>query len=241
MTSTKLRQAVAKQIRQLADDGLQPVVVHGGGPFIKNALDEIGLEHSFISGLRVTTEQALPVVERTLTMLGKQISQDIGFAVGISGRDGSLLLAEKISDELGYVGKLESVNAKLIQSLLSINLTPVIAPLAVSTSGQLLNVNADEVAGGVAATIAAPVIFLSDVNGILDNVADQASLISEISKSEIEARISDGRIAGGMIPKVRAATYALNAGADYAIIADGREEAILAKVISGSAGTKVIA
>lgn len=240
MTSEPLRQAVAKDISQLALRGFLPVVVHGGGPFIKQALDRAGLEHSFVRGLRVTSLESLPIIEQTLTMLNKKLSQEITNAVGLSGRDNNTLLAKKISDELGYVGKVFEVNQKFIKELLNLKITPVIAPLASDNNLGILNINADEVAGAVAASLESPVIFLSDVLGVLDDFNNPDSLLKEINKAQILARIDNGKIAGGMIPKVEAALNALAQGADYAVIADGREPKILDKVIADKAGTKII-
>jgi len=240
MTSEPLRRAVAKDISQLALRGFLPVVVHGGGPFIKQALDRAGLEHSFIRGLRVTTAKSLPIVEQSLTILNKKLSQEIGNAVGISGRDNDCLVADTISAELGYVGKIKGVNRTFLNNLLKLKITPVIAPLASDKNLGILNVNADEVAGAVAAALKSPVIFLSDVAGVLDDYKKPESLLKEITKIEILERIDNGKIAGGMIPKVEAALNALAQGADYAVIADGREADILNKVIAGQAGTKVV-
>ena len=240
MTSEPLRQAVAKDIRRLAQRGFSPVVVHGGGPFIKQALDGAGLEHSFIRGLRVTTAKSLPIVEQSLTILNKKLSQEIGPAVGISGRDNNCLLAEKISDELGFVGNITKVNHGFLNDLLSIKVTPVIAPLASDNKQGVLNVNADQVAGAVAAALKSAVIFLSDVPGVLDDYKKPGSLLREISKAEILERIDNGKITGGMIPKVEAALNALAQGADYALIADGRQADILNNLIAGQAGTKII-
>ncbi len=240
MTSEPLRQAVAKDISQLALRGFAPVVVHGGGPFIKQALDQARLEHSFIRGLRVTSAKSLPIVEQTLTMLNKKLSQEIGKSVGLSGRDNSILVAKKISDGLGYVGEISQVNSQFIFELLNLQITPVISPLASDNNLGILNVNADEVAGAVAASLQSSVIFLTDVAGVLDDFNNPNSLLKEITKAQILERIDNGKIAGGMIPKVEAALKALKQGAEYAVIADGREPKILAKVIAAEAGTKII-
>ncbi len=240
MTSEPLRQAVAKDISQLAQRGFLPVVVHGGGPFIKQALDEAGLEHSFIRGLRVTTARSLPIVEQSLTILNKKLSQEITNAIGLSGRDNKTLVAKKISAELGYVGTITQVNHSFLRNLLDISITPVIAPLASDNHLGILNVNADEVAGAVAASLGSAVIFLSDVAGVLDDYKNPESLLTEITEAQIKKRIANGKIAGGMIPKVEAALNALHQGADYAVIADGREADILNKVLAGKAGTKII-
>ena len=243
MTDTTLRQEVAREIRALAGEGLQPIVVHGGGPFIKVALDKAGLEHHFVRGLRVTSAESLPIIEQVLTLLNKELAQEIGNAIGLTGRDAQVLQAETFDASLGLVGKITEVNKKLLTSLLSVNITPVLACLAEDASMNknqgVLNVNADDVAGAIAGALAIPVIFLTDIAGVLDNPNDKGSLLPALDSSDIRQRIQDGRISGGMIPKVEAALDALNQGASYAVIADGRGAATLRQAIAGKAGTRV--
>src|SRR5690625_2402458 len=237
MTDRDERLALASAIRQAAHDGLGPVVVHGGGPFIARELEAEGIPHRFVRGLRVTTDGAMPVVERALTLLGKQLAQEIGGAVSLTGRDAGLLQAETFSQELGLVGEMTGVNSRLLEGLLSLSVIPVIASLALDSTGRLLNVNADEVAGAAAAALDAPVVFLTDVPGVFDDPADPASLVPRLSRSDARARIADGRISGGMIPKVEAALAALAGGAPAAVIADGRDRAAFLEVLQSRAGT----
>ena len=240
MTSLELRRKVAAEIRALAGEGAAPVVVHGGGPFIKAALDGAGLEHSFIRGLRVTTVESLPVIEQVLTLLNKELAQEIGNAVGLTARDASVVKAECFDETLGFVGRVTGINVHLLNSLLTANLTPVIACLGENETGDgVLNVNADEIAGAAAGALGAPVIFLSNIAGVLDNSEDKTSLLRELSSTEISTRIADRRIAGGMIPKVEAALGALEQGARYAVIADGRVPEQLREAIEGRAGTRI--
>jgi len=242
MTSLELRRKVAAEIRALAEESAAPVVVHGGGPFIKAALDGAGLEHSFIRGLRVTTGESLPIVERVLTLLNKEIAQEMGNAVGLTARDAGVVKAERFDEALGYVGRVTGINTRLLSSLVSAKFTPVIACLGENETGDgVLNVNADEIAGAAAGALGAPVVFLTDIAGVLDNPEDRTSLLRELSSNEIHARIADGRISGGMIPKVEAALGALEQGASYAVIADGRVPEQLREAIAGNAGTKIIA
>ena len=250
MTEPNVRREVASALRALAQKGEEPVVVHGGGPFIAEALKKAGLESSFVRGLRVTTAESLPVVEAALTGLGKVLAQEIGehtsFAVGLTGRDSSLLVARPLDPALGFVGEMVRVNRTFLEALLSVNITPVIACLAEKEGGGgvekgVLNVNADSVAGAVAGALGAPVVFLTDVPGVLNDARDPASLLPELSAADIEERIRDGRIAGGMIPKVEAALEALARGAAFAVIADGRRGAGLERALSGDAGTRVYA
>lgn len=240
MTSPDLRRAVAREVAQLADAGEQPVVVHGGGPFIEQALGAARIPSRFVRGLRVTSPDSLPVIEQTLTMLGKQIAQDIGAALGLSGRDARLIVAAQRHPDLGLVGDVSEVNRALLDGLLGLGVTPVIACIAADASGDgVLNVNADSVAGAVAGHLQAPVVFLSNTPGVLGDPTDPHSLLKELSETEVSARIQDGRIAGGMIPKVEAALAALQQGASFAVIADGREPQQLARALRGEAGTRV--
>jgi acetylglutamate kinase len=240
MTDPDIRREVAREIHQLALEGFEPVVVHGGGPFIKAALDKTNLAHHFVRGLRVTTPESLPIIEQVLNTVNKELTQEIGNAVGLSGRDSHLLRAQTFDETLGLVGKMTGVNASLLKRLLSIAVTPVLACLAEreGTKG-ILNVNADEVAGAVAAELRIPVVFLTDVVGVLDNPKDQSTVLGLLSSQDIQRRIEDGRIAGGMIPKVESALEAVHRGAEYAVIADGRNAATLRQAILGQCGTKI--
>jgi acetylglutamate kinase len=240
MTDNTIRKEVAREIHALAVEDLQPIVVHGGGPFIKAALDKANLEHHFVRGLRVTTPESLPVIEQVLTMLSKELAQEIGNAVGLTGRDSSVVQAKTFDEALGLVGRISSVNKILLTALLNAKVTPVLACIAENEAeGGVLNVNADEVAGAVAGALEIPVVFLTDIAGVLDDPSDKTSLLSELSQGDIQTRIADGRISGGMIPKVEAALEALNQGAAYAVIADGRDAATLRQAIEGRAGTRV--
>lgn len=237
MTDRNVRREVAARIARIP----QAVVVHGGGPFIAQALEGAGLESRFVRGLRVTSADGLAVVERTLTQLGKVLAQEIGAAVGLSGRDSSLLVATPLNADLGFVGEVVSVNRALLMGLLSLKLTPVVACLAETQDRRgVLNVNADSAAGAVAGALCAPVVFLSDVPGVLDDPDEPGSLLPEVNEQEIGVRVTDGRIAGGMIPKVEAALGALQAGAAFAVIADGRTPERLASALAGESGTRIV-
>ena len=238
MTDRATRAAVAARLGALAASGVPPVVVHGGGPFINEALDRAGLEHMFVRGLRVTSPEAMGVIEQVLTVLGKHLAHEIGGAVALTGRDAGLLVAEVASAELQRVGHVTGVDARALHALRAAGLVPVVACVAADGSGGVLNVNADEVAGAVAAELGEGVCFLSNVPGVLDDPADSTSLLGELSRADIEARIADGRIAGGMIPKVEAALAALAYGAPFAVIADGRDPASVEAALAGG-GTKI--
>lgn len=237
MTDDGTRRQTAAALARAIKGGSAPVVVHGGGPFIQAALDAAGLEHRFERGLRVTTPESLEVIERVLTLLGKQLAHEIGLAVGLTGRDAGLLVATQ-RPKLGRVGRMERVNTLAIDALRAAGLTPVIACLAVDASGGLLNVNADEVAGAVAGALGEGVVFLTNVPGVLADPDDPGTLITELTRAEALRRMEDGRIAGGMIPKVEAALAALDRGAPYAVVADGRDPAGVARALAGG-GTRV--
>ena len=238
MTDPLTRAAVARRLGELASAGTPPVVVHGGGPFINEALDAAGLEHQFVRGLRVTSAAAMTIIEQVLTVLGKRLADEIGPAVALTGRDAGLLLAQVASQELGLVGHMTGVDTLALTALRGSGLVPVVACVASDGKGGVLNVNADEVAGAVAAELGEGVCFLSNVPGVLDDATDHASLLSELTRADIESRIADGRIAGGMIPKVEAALAALGYGAPFAVIADGRDPTGVEAALAGG-GTRI--
>jgi acetylglutamate kinase len=239
MKSLELRRAVSREIAALRASN-RVVVVHGGGPVIERNLKRLNIESSFLRGLRVTTPEALEIIESALTLLGKELSQDIGHAVGLTGRDHHLLEAVPLEVEFGRVGRVDRVNTALLETLLDAGLTPVIGCIAVDASGDALNVNADWAAGAVAGAMAAPVIFLTDVNGVRRDPSDPSSLASSLSATEVRAWIDNGSISGGMIPKVEAALYALERGAPSATIASGMEAGILERASRGEAGTRIV-
>ena len=239
MKSLELRRAVAAEIGLLRA-GMPVVVVHGGGPVIERELAARGIPSEFRGGLRVTTPEAMDVVEMALCQLNKQLSQDVGQAVGLMGRDCGLLMAEVLDPDLGQVGRVTGVNAALLRTLLGAGLTPVLGCIAVGPDGVALNVNADTVAGAVAGALNEGVVFLTDVDGVYRDYPDPASRAGQLSRAEAEAGIQDGWIAGGMIPKVQAALDALDRGAPFAVIASGMKAGVLAAAVLGEAGTRIM-
>ncbi|EYB69375.1 acetylglutamate kinase [Deinococcus phoenicis] len=238
MKSVALRRAVAGEIAALR--GTQPVVVvHGGGPVIERELAARGLPSAFRDGLRVTTPDAMDVVEMALCQLNKQLSQEVGGAVGLMGRDSDLLVAEVLDPALGRVGRVTGVNAALLRTLLGAGITPVVGCVAVGPDGGALNVNADTAAGAVAGALGHGIVFLTDVDGVYRAYPDPASLTPHLTRAGAEAGIAEGWIAGGMIPKVRAALVALDAGAPFAVIASGMTAGVLAAAARGEAGTRI--
>ena len=238
MTDPVVRREVAEVFGRVADDR-PPILVHGGGPAIQSALEEAGVRSEFRRGLRITPPEAIPLIETVLTLLGKRLASEIGPAVALTGRDAHLLRAVATSAELGRVGRMTEVRPAVLGALIEAGLVPVIACLALDDAGEPLNVNADEVAAAVAAAAAAPVVFLTNVPGVLDRPDDPRSVLPALTRDEIAARIADGRIGGGMIPKVESALAALDRGVAYAVIADGRTPAGVEAALRGDAGTRV--
>ncbi|TSA87839.1 acetylglutamate kinase [Deinococcus detaillensis] len=239
MKNVELRRTVAHELAALRRE--HPlVVVHGGGPVIERELERRGLRSEFVRGLRVTTPEAMQVIEMALGQLNKELSYEIGSAVGLMGHDSNLLVAEPLGGELGRVGKIVSVNAELLRKLLSVGITPVVGCVAVDKRGAALNINADTVAGAVAGALGEGVIFLTDVDGVYRHFPDPTSLVEQLSREEAEEGIAEGWIGGGMIPKVRAALDALRRGAAYATIASGMQAGVLKRAAAGQAGTRVV-
>lgn len=242
MKSLELRRAVAGEIAALRGE-FGVVVVHGGGPVIERELAARGIPSEFRAGLRVTSPEAMDVVEMALCQLNKQLSQEVGagrWAVGLMGRDSDLLRAEVLDPELGRVGRVTGVNAALLRTLLGAGILPVVGCVAVGGDGKALNVNADTAAGAVAGALGEGIVFLTDVDGVYRAYPDPASLARQLTRAETEAGIAEGWIAGGMVPKVRAALEALDAGAPFAVIASGMTAGVLAAAVRGEAGTRLV-
>lgn len=214
------------------------VLVHGGGPRIGAHLERLGHETRFLDGERVTPPEQLEAVEMVLSYLGKQIAHALSArgrpAIGLSGRDAGVLLAEA-KPGLGRVGRAVRARAELFLKLLELELTPVVSPIAVDEAGGL-NVNADLAAAAVAGALGWPVVFFTDVPGVLKDPSDPESRYPELDEKTALGLIESGVIQGGMIPKVRSALAALKAGAPWAAIAPGT--AGLEAVEAGEVGTR---
>lgn len=248
MLDAELERRFAEDMVLLKSVGIHPVVVHGGGPQIGKLLEKLGVECTFVSGMRVTDDQVLDVVEMVLggTVNGRivtRINTAGGGAIGLSGRDGSLIKAKPyklpVSDEertpelidLGHVGEVEKVDGGLLEHINERGMIPVIAPLGVDEKGQAYNINADLVAGAVAATLgAAKLILLTDVAGV---TGAGGGLVSRLDEQKARAMIKDKTIAGGMIPKINCALGAVNKGVASAHIIDGRKpHAVLLEIFT---------
>ncbi|MGE7207376.1 acetylglutamate kinase [Sphingomonas sp. NPDC019816] len=218
--------------------GINPVVVHGGGPQIGAMLKRLGVESQFVNGLRVTDKETAQIAEMVLAgSINKEIVSWIsaagGRAVGISGKDAGLVIAEKVQGreadplkgierhvDLGFVGEPVSVDPRLIESLCADGIIPVIAPVAIGMDGHTYNINADTMAGAIAARLGASRFFLlTDVAGVLDK---QGELMTDLNPARIAELRTDGTILGGMIPKLETCVSAVEAGVDAAVILDGR-------------------
>ncbi|MCR4442694.1 MAG: acetylglutamate kinase [Peptococcaceae bacterium] len=230
MTDTQLEEMVLKDIIMMKLVGMNPVVVHGGGPVIDDWLKKINVEARFVNGLRVTDEITMEVVEMVLAgKVNKGIVSRInsfgGKAVGLCGKDGRLIIAEKIggADNLGLVGEVAGVNPGIIHTLTGEGYIPVVAPVGVSLQGETLNINADYVAGALGGALKAhKLVLLTDVEGIYLGDGPE-SLASRLTKGEIAGLIEGGVIRGGMIPKAESCLFALEKGVENVHIVDGRK------------------
>ena len=228
MVDAELARAVAADLVLLRAVGLRPVVVHGGGPQISDLMERLGKQPEFRDGLRVTDAETVDIAR--MVLVGK-VNRDIvsainvhgPLAVGISGEDAGLILASARNPDLGFVGEVAAVNPGILHRLLAEDLIPVVSTIGSDAEGQAYNINADTVAGAVAAALGAEkAIFLTDIAGLLLDVDDPESLVSRIDATELDAMIGSGRLSGGMIPKVAAAADAVRHGVGSAHLLDGR-------------------
>ncbi|MGE5417069.1 MAG: acetylglutamate kinase [Acidobacteriota bacterium] len=250
MGDPALKKAVMQDLVLMKYVGMNPIVVHGGGPDITNMLKQIGVESRFVNGLRVTDEETMKIVEMVLvgkinTEIVSGINQIGGKALGFSGKDGNLIEAEKMKSEydLGFVGEVTQINPQVLVPMLHNGYIPVIAPVGMGENQQSYNINADHVAGEIAVALGADkLVLLTDVPGILRNQDDYDTLISSLKTTEIPGLIEEGIIAGGMIPKVECCIKALEGGVRRTHIVDGRiPHSILLEIFTDEgSGTMVI-
>ncbi|HZT89689.1 MAG TPA: acetylglutamate kinase [Stellaceae bacterium] len=235
----------ARDVVLLRQVGINPIVVHGGGPQINRMLDRLGIKSRFVNGLRVTDADTMEVVEMVLAgTINKQLVAAInaagGCAIGLCGKDGNLIRAERVTrnGDIGFVGEPTAIAGNVIAGFTQTGMTPVIAPIGVGDCGETYNINSDTVAGAVAAAAkAARFLLLTDVAGVLDA---ERRLIPEISAAEARRLIADGTISGGMIPKVETCLDAVDKGVEAAVILDGRvPHAILLELFTQGAGTLI--
>ncbi|MXV84340.1 acetylglutamate kinase [Candidatus Poribacteria bacterium] len=259
MEDESLIHSVMQDIVLMKYVGIRPIIVHGGGPRITAWMDKIGKVPEFIQGLRVTDAETVEIAEMVLGSINKaivaRINQHGGKAIGLSGKDANLILAEKqetqISDDsgqsidvdLGFVGKIIGVNTESVTALDKAGYIPIIAPIGIGTDGQTYNINADTMAGEIASAFQAEkLIVLTDTRGILRDISDTDSLIPTLRMREVDTFIEEGFIAGGMLPKVEACTTALIGGVYKTHIIDGRiPHSLLLEVFTeGGIGTEIV-
>ena len=257
MGDEKLADLFARDIVLLRQIGINPIIVHGGGPQIGDMLERLKIKSEFIDGLRVTDQETVNVVEMVLSgSINKQIVSDInaagGFAIGLSGKDGNLIKCGKATRttrdpdsniekilNLGLVGEPKEINPHILALFDESDITPVIAPIGTGPDGETLNINADTVAGAIANAVGAKrLLMLTDVAGVMD---DAGQLITDITPTEAKGLIKDGTISGGMIPKIETCLKAVNGDVEGAVVIDGRvEHALLVELFTeGGVGTLI--
>ena len=258
MVDEQLKEDFARDITLLKFIGLNPVVVHGGGPQINKVLEQMGISSTFVKGMRLTDQPTMDVVEMVLggkvnKSIVAQINNQGGRAVGLSGKDGGLIQAKKLTimfreDEdkppeiidPGLVGDVTAINPEIIHTLTSHGFIPIIAPVGAGSSGETFNINADLVAGKVAAALSAGrLIFITDVDGLLDV---DGKLVSSVDRAQAGQMIEDKSISGGMIPKIECALEAIEAGIEKVQMINGkRRHALLLELFTDKGiGTEVI-
>jgi acetylglutamate kinase len=250
MVECELKQKIMQDIVLMKYVGMNPIVVHGGGPEITNMLKRLGIKSEFVNGLRVTDRPTMEVVEM---VLGGKVNKEIvaginangGQAIGISGKDGNLIKARAVGDtaQMGFVGEVVQINPGVIETLIANNYIPVIAPIGIDENQDSYNINADLVASAIAAAMKADkLVLLTDVPGLLKDARDPSTLLSVLRLSDIAGYIEDGTIAGGMIPKVSCCQEAVQAGVGRTHIIDGRvPHAILLEIFTKEGiGTMVV-
>ncbi|MCE8006649.1 acetylglutamate kinase [Aestuariivita sp.] len=225
MGSDAAMQSFARDVVLMRQVGVNPVIVHGGGPMINAMLDRLGIQSDFVHGKRVTDAATVEVVEMVLSgLVNKRIVQAIGRqggrAVGLSGKDAGLITCTQTDVDLGFVGTPTKVDPAILRGLFDLNTIPVIAPLGAGEDGETFNINGDTAAGAIAGALKADrLLLLTDVSGVM---TPDKELVAELTAPQITAMIADGTIAGGMIPKTETALHALREGVRGVVILDGR-------------------
>lgn len=249
MIEEALKTSFAQDIVLLQSLGMQPVVVHGGGPEVSKVIQSLGQEVTFVDGLRVTTAENLKVAEMVLSgNLNKEIIAHLqtfgGKAVGLSGKDGNLIQADKKKHasgiDLGYVGTIRQINPELLHLLMREQFIPVVSPIGMGSSGETYNINADTVAAAIAVALEArKVIFMTDVNGVL---SDGKELISYLDTATAENLIANKVISGGMVPKIQAALDCVKANVRSAHIINGTDpHSVIAELFTDQGiGTQIV-
>ncbi|MFL2986880.1 MAG: acetylglutamate kinase [Candidatus Poriferisodalaceae bacterium] len=228
MTDPALAERFAEDVVLMHQVGILPLVVHGGGPQIGDLMKRLGKEPEFRDGLRVTDAETLDIARMVLVgKVNREIVSSINahgpLAVGVSGEDGGLITAAARNPDLGFVGDVTSVDPTLLEKLFAEGLIPVMSTIGADASGQAYNINADTVAGAIAQSMnAEKILYLTDVEGLYEDLADEDSLIGKISADELQAKIENGEVTDGMIPKTEACVHAVKNGVTSAHLIDGR-------------------
>ena len=239
MTDSKLKSSVMNDVSVLSALGIKVVLVHGGGPEISDISKRMGIVPRFVNGLRYTDAETAEIARMALA--GKvnkslvDLLESAGCkAVGLCGEDGHMLACEKMSDELGFVGRIVNVDSRIIKDMLSLGYVPVISPIGFDVEGNIYNVNADTAAAAIAGAIGAEsLILMTDIKGLLENKDDPESLIKKVYVSDIPALVKLGIISGGMIPKIECCKEAIRRGVNKVFITDGRVyHSILVEILS---------
>jgi acetylglutamate kinase len=256
MTDEHLKNSFARDIVLMKLVGMHPIVVHGGGPQIGSLLQKLNIQSSFVEGMRVTDSATMDVVEMVLGLVNKQIvsllSKNGGKAIGITGKDGDFIRARKMTMtrqtpgmdaleivDIGQVGEVESINPAIINMLKLSDFIPVIAPIGSDANGESYNINADIVAGKVAALVGAEkLILLTNISGVMNKAGE---VVTGLTTAQVNEMINDGTIYGGMLPKIACALDAVNSGVTSAQIIDGRvPHAVLLEVFTDKGiGTQI--
>ena len=236
MGSDEAMRSFARDVVLMRQVGLNPVVVHGGGPMINAMLDKLGIESTFVNGKRVTDQATMDVVEMVLSgtvnsRLVQAISEEGGKAVGLSGKDANLMICDQTDPALGLVGTPAEIDVTILRDLEQAQAIPVIAPLGMGRSRETYNINGDTVAGAIAGALKADrLLLLTDVSGVKNK---DGEVLTEIDAAHIAGLIADGTIAGGMIPKTETATAAIAQGVRGVVILDGRvDNAVLLELFT---------
>jgi len=260
MINDELKQAVIKDVVLMKLIGINPVIVHGGGPEITDMLKRLNINSQFIGGCRVTDPATMEIVEMVLVgKINKEIvaliNKNGGKAVGLSGKDANLIRASRrmgkttdnngnqVLQDIGFVGDVKQINPEIIQTVIKEGYIPVVAPVGVGDNGESYNINADYVAGRIASSLKADkLILLTDVEGIFRDYNDKETLISELKLEQVDELISQGVISGGMIPKVECCVQAIESGVMTTHILDGRiPHSILLEIFTDTGiGTMVV-
>ncbi len=230
MVDEELKKNVVKDVVLLKLVGFKPIIVHGGGKEISRWVEKVGMEPHFVNGLRVTDESTMEIAEMVLNKVNKglvQLVNELGVkAVGISGKDGTLLKCGRKSvngEDIGYVGEIEEVNPKVIYDLLEKDFLPIICPVGFDDQYKTYNINADDAACAIAKSVKAEKLaFLTDVEGLYRDINDPDSLISEMTVEEAQEFVDSGSLGGGMLPKLQNCIDAINEGVSRVHILDGR-------------------